>query len=156
LKGSRDKARQYALKLLSYRGRSEREMEGRLRKKGFTESEAFSAIKQLKDAGLIDDYSLAETLKRQAVETKMLGREGAKRYMLDRGISRELVDMVFSREENVEIDTAGRLVEKKLGPLRNYPADIVRRRLYNLLSRKGFSYETISKVLKNTNLKQEG
>jgi regulatory protein len=156
LTGSHDKARQYALKLLSYRGRSEREMEGRLRKKGFTESQALSAIKQLKDAGLIDDYSLAETLKRQAVETKMLGREGAKRYMLDRGISRELVDMVFSREENVEIDTAGRLVEKKLGPLRNYPADIVRRRLYNLLSRKGFSYETISKVLKNTNLKQEG
>jgi regulatory protein len=155
LTGSHDKAKQYALKLLSYRGRSEREIEERLRKKGFTKAAAFSVIKHLKDIGLIDDVSLAESLKRQAVVTKLLGREGAKRYILKRGISRELTDSVFRHEANVDIDNAGRLVDRKLGTLRNYPPDIIRRRLYSLLLRRGYSSETISKVLIDKNLKRE-
>jgi regulatory protein len=155
LTGSHDKARQYALKLLSYRGRSERELEERLRKKGFTKSTASSAIKYLKDIGLIDDLSLAETLKRQALGMKLLGREGARRYMLNRGIPREVIDRVFCDEEDMDLENAGSLVDRKLGTLRNYPTDTIRRRLYNFLSRRGYSSETISKALKDRNLKQE-
>ena len=130
-------------------------MEERLRKKGITKSTASSTIKYLKEIGLIDDISLAETLKRQALATKLLSREGAKRYMLSRGIPREIVDRAFCHEEDMDIDNAVRLMDRKLRTLRNYPPDIIKRRLYYFLSRRGYSSDTISKALKDKNLKQE-
>jgi regulatory protein len=149
LKGSRDKATQYALKLLSYRGRSVKELQERLRAKGIPESAISSAIGYLKDIGLIDDVSLAESLKREAQATKMLSRKGAKKYLFSRGIPRDIIDSVFSDEENADVDNARRFVNKKMRVLGGYPSEIVKRRLYGLLSRRGYSSETILKVLKD-------
>ena len=149
MKGSRDKARQYALKLLSYRGRSVKELEERLRGKGIPESAVSAAIRYLKDIGLIDDVSLAESLKREAQTTKMLSQKGAKQYLFSRGIPRDIIDSVFSYDENADVENAGRLVDKKMKVLGGYPAEIVKRRLYGLLSRRGYSSGTILKVLKD-------
>jgi len=149
LKGSRDKAKQYALKLLSYRGRSIKELQERLRGKGIPESDVSSAIKYLKDTGLIDDVSLAESLKREAETIKMLSRKGAKRYLFGRGIPQDIIDSVFRHDENEDVENAGRLVDKKMKVLGGYPSEVVKRRLYGLLSRRGYSSETILKVLKD-------
>jgi regulatory protein len=67
LTDSHDKAKKYAFKLLSYRGRSEQELKERLIKKGIRKAVASSTVKDLKQLGLIDDRSLAETLKREAL-----------------------------------------------------------------------------------------
>lgn len=149
------KARHYALKLLSYKGRSEKELEERLRKKGFTNTVTSSTINYLKDIGLVNDMSLAESLKRETLTTKMLSQTGAKRYMLKRGIPRYIIEQVFSKDENKDIENAGRLVDKKFKALRNYPSETAKRRLYNLLSRRGYSSETIMTVLKDKNFKEE-
>ncbi|MEW6419061.1 MAG: RecX family transcriptional regulator [Nitrospirota bacterium] len=141
------KARQYALKLLSYRGRSEKELKERLIKKGITKSVASSTINYLKHVGLIDDKALAETLKREALTTKLLSQNGAKRFMLNRGIPREFVNMILSHDENEDIENARRLVEKKLKAYKNYSSETVKRRLHNLLLRRGYSFETIKRVL---------
>jgi regulatory protein len=155
LKGSQNKARQYALKLLSYRGRSEKEMEERLIKKGIPGTEASSEIEYLKHAGLIDDKSLAEILKREALTTKMLSRNGARRFILNRGIPVNIADMVFSENENTDIDNATRLADKKFRVLKNYPPETARRRLYALLSRKGYSSDTIMTIFKKINFTKE-
>jgi regulatory protein len=149
LKGSRDKATNYALKLLGYRGRSVKELRERLRAKGIPESAVSSAIRHLKDIGLIDDVSLAESLKREAETTKMLSQKGTKRYLFSRGIPRDIIERIFSHEDNPDVENAGRLVDKKMKVLARYPAEIVKRRLYGLLSRRGYSSETILKVLKD-------
>ena len=155
LRGFHDKARQYALKLLSYRGRSEKELQERLRKKGITQAEAFSTINYLKDIGLIDDMSLAENLKREALTTKLLSQNGARRYMLNRGIPHNIVDLLFSRDENKDIETARSLVDKKFKTLRSYTPETIKRRLYNFLMRRGYSFETIKTVLKDKTFKEE-
>jgi regulatory protein len=149
LKGSRDKATQYALKLLSYRGRSVKELRERLRGKGIPESAVSSAIGYLKDIGLIDDVSLAESLKREAQTTKMLSQKGAKKYLFSRGIPRDIIDSVFNYDDNADAENAGRLVDKKMKVLGSYTAETAKRRLYGLLSRRGYSSETILKVLKD-------
>jgi regulatory protein len=149
LKGSRDRATQYALKLLSYRGRSIKELRERLRAKGIPESAISSAIGYLQDIGLMDDVSLAESLKREAQTTKMLSRKGAKKYLLGRGIPRDIIDSIFRDDENADFDNARRFVDKKMRVLGGYPSEIVKRRLYGLLSRRGYSSETILKVLKD-------
>jgi SOS response regulatory protein OraA/RecX len=46
-------------------------------------------------------------------------------------------------------------VGKKLKSLNNYPSEIAKRRLYNLLLRRGYSSETIMKVLKDISNKEE-
>lgn len=152
MRGSQSNARRYALKLLSYRGRSERELEERLLKKGIAESEASSTIQHFKEIGLIDDLSLAETLKREALTSKLLSQRGAKRYLLNRGIPREIADTVFSHDEDTDYENAGVFVEKKLKKLANYPPDVLRRRLYGLLVRRGYPSGTIMKALRDKKL----
>jgi regulatory protein len=154
LTGLHDKARQYAFKLLSYRGRSEKELESRLRKKGFTKTVASSTIGYLKQTGLIDDKALAETLKREALTTKLLSQSGAKRFMLTKGIPRDVVDSIFSNDKNEDFENASKLADKKLKVLKNYSSDTARRRLYNFLFRRGYSTDTIISVLKNKTFKE--
>ena len=55
-------AKSYALKLLGYRSRSEKEMTERLKKKGFDGTVINSVVKFLKDTGLIKDEALAAEL----------------------------------------------------------------------------------------------
>ena len=143
------------MKLLSYRGRSERELEERLLKKGVTKTEVSSTIRHFKEIGLIDDMSLAETLKRNALTTRLLSQKGSKRFMLGRGIPPDIIEMLFNRHEDTDFDNAMRFVAKKLRVLGNYPPEIARRKLYGLLSRRGYSSETIMKVIREKNLKEE-
>ncbi|MEW6162133.1 MAG: regulatory protein RecX [Nitrospirota bacterium] len=153
--GLHDKARQYALKLLGYRGRSRKELEERLTKKGFSETVVSSTINYLRDVGLIDDRALAEALKREAITTKLFSQYGARKFMLTRGIPREIVDSMFIPDEKEDIENAKRLVDKKLRIMKNYPAEKIKRRLYNLLLRKGYSFETIEAVLKGKKFKED-
>ncbi len=153
--GSDDKAKQYSLKLLSYRGRSEKELEERLRKKGVSARGISSTMQYLKDTGLLNDLSLAESLKREALTYRMLSQAGARYFMLRRGIPRSIVDSVLSNDDNIDIDNAVKFVDKKLRVLGKYPAETAKRRLYNLLLRRGYSSGTILKVLKEKIMKEE-
>jgi regulatory protein len=154
LRGFQSRTRDYALKLLSYRGRSERELAERLLRKGITESETSSLILYLKEIGLVDDMSLSEALKRETLTSRRLSQNGAKRFMLKRGIPSEIVDLVFSSHEDTDFDNAVHIVKKKLKVLGNYPQPVARRRLYNFLLRRGYSSETIRKVFRDTNLRE--
>lgn len=150
-----DKAKQYSLKLLSYKGRSEKELEERLKKKGIKGDVISSTILYLKNIGLVNDMSLAETLKREALTRKMLSYFGARNFMLRRGIPKSIIDSVLSRDDNTDIENAIKLVDKKLRILGTYPADTAKRRLYNLLVRRGYSSGTIMKVLKEKMMREE-
>ena len=153
--GLSDKARQYAFKLLSYRGRSEKELGERLRKKGFTEPVVSSTIDYLKRVGLIDDRALAEVLKRKALTTKLLGHNGVRRFLLEKGIPRDIVDLELSHNENEDIENARILVRKKFKNLKNCSSETAKRRLYNILFRRGYSFDTINKILKDKNIMEE-
>jgi regulatory protein len=155
LTGLDDKTKQYALKLLSYKGRSEREMEERLRKKGFSHEVIVSTIQYLRDAGLLNDLSLAESLKREALTNRMLSQAGARNFILRRGIPKNIVDALFSSDENADFENALLFADKKLRLLAKYPAVTAKRRLYNLLLRRGYSVGTIMKVIKDKHLKEE-
>ena len=144
-----NKARQYALKLLSYRGRSERELKARLIRKGVSDSLAVSTVDYLRNLGYLDDVSLAETLKSEAISRKLLSITGAKKYLLERGIPRDIVSRVFLQEEETDRKNAIKYICKKIRTLGQYPEETVRRRLYNQLLRRGYSPETIISALKD-------
>ena len=155
MKDLQNKAKQYALKLLSYRGRSEKELKERLMKKGISEALVSSTVDHLRKLGYLDDVSLAEALKREAVARKFLSRTGAKKYLLNRGIPRDIVQRVFLQEEETDSENAKKYIRKKIRMFENYPRETARRRLYNQLLRRGYSPETIYTALKDKTINRE-
>lgn len=141
-------ALKHAFSLLNYRDRSEREMYGRLNRKGFPDEVTQEAISYLKERRFIDDKRFAELLKRDATERKYLGRDGVRNYLLSKGISTDIADELSGHEEDY-LGSARIFVEKKLKSMKNYDEKIVKRRLRGLLLRRGFSYDTAYKVIKN-------
>jgi regulatory protein len=131
--------------LLRYRDRSEREMRERLQKKGYSEPVVDAVIEKLREAGFLDDRRLAENLRRVASEQKQLGTHGVKAFLQQRGIGRDVIESVPDNTD--ELVVAERLVEKKLGRMSALDDSTIKKRLWGLLSRRGFSAGTIRAVL---------
>ncbi len=138
-------ALRYALRLISIRGRSERELRDRLRRKGFEEGETEGALTSLKKKGLVDDAALAEELI-QGAERKALGIRGVYDLLRKRGIPEEIIDSAGVDRIDAR-RVAGELVRKRIGRYRGLPEEKVRRRLRDQLLRRGHSPETIRRVL---------
>lgn len=146
MKDSQNKITQYALKLLSYRSRSEKELKERLKNKGFTEDDIFSVIEYLKELGFINDSLFAESLKRYASERKLLSSEGIRRYLLQKGIPKNIVVSVCIENYNEELDKASQFLLKKIKNPGFYPDEKSKKRLYNQLLRRGYSPDIIFKA----------
>jgi regulatory protein len=141
------RARAYSLKLLSIRGRSEKELRDRLKRKGFDGDTVDKSVAQLRDGKYIDDKALASQLISYAVRTKTLGVRGTRYFLLKRGIPEEVVnDADFDTID--ERSGAERVIQKKIEYYKGLPREKVHRRLYGVLKRRGYSTQTIREVLK--------
>ena len=136
-------ARKYAFMLLNYRSRSEKELRERLKKKGFSENNISSTLRQLKEARYLDDHALALDLRRQAFDNKLLGHNSAKRFLQNRGIPDEIIDETMEYNEETEANKIKKLVEKKFKTTGNYPDKKEEKRLWDFLVRKGYRFSTI-------------
>lgn len=153
--GSATEAKRYALKLLHYRSRSEKEIIQRLKLKGFDDNHINNTVEFLKNTELIKDDVLASELFRNATENKLLGRKGIQVFLSNRGIKKDLVTETLSGlSEDTEKKTALRLVEKKMKVLRNHPKNVIKRRLWGMLERRGFSAGVIHTAIKSINDKK--
>ncbi len=147
-KGSRADVKAYALKLLGYRARSRKEMLRRLKIKGFDDGRINHAIKFLEDTGLLSDETLAPQLFRHSVEDKSLGKRGIRAFLTARGLDRELVDKtLLLHTVEMEEKSARELAERKLKTMKNYPENVIRRRLRGMLQRRGISGDVINRVV---------
>ncbi|GAB4423200.1 MAG: regulatory protein RecX [Thermodesulfovibrionales bacterium] len=158
---------QYACRLLSYRGRSEKELSKRLRTKGFDEDAIDKVISDLRSNGYLDDRKLASSLRRYAEESKYLSLLGTKRLLRERGIPAAVIDEALTGFD--EPETAKRLVERKLrrmkkGDQKNRQIflgegaddNTSKRRLEGMLLRRGFSRDIIQEVIKSFRREGEG
>lgn len=146
MSGEGRKALQYAYRLLSYRGRSEKELAERLQRKGFSPASVHEAVGHLKDDGYLDDGALALSLRRKAEEVKLLGARGAGLYLRQMGIPREVAEEALGGYD--ELASARKLLERKMPAMGGRPEAVVRRRLAGLLQRRGYSADTVRRSLK--------
>jgi regulatory protein len=148
LKGSPADIKTSALRLLSYRARSKKEMAEKLRRKGFDGGQIDGVIKLLEKAGLINDEALAADLFRYSVERKSLGKKGIRVFLAGRGIERKLIEKTLSTHSSeVEENSSLEFVERKLKTLKKYPPEVMKRRLWGMLQRRGYSSEVINKTI---------
>jgi len=117
------KAKGIALRMLTYRDRSKQEMRDRLEQKGICASVIENVVTLLSDYGYLDDQTFAQRLARSLLETKNWG---------------------FSSEE----ETALQIMKRRFSHFDLQEASSKeKRRIIQFLKRRGFSWDTISRVL---------
>jgi regulatory protein len=144
-----------ALRLLSIRGRSRREIETALADMEIAPGVRAGILEELREAGLVDDERFARDYADSRAENKHLGPHRI-RFELGRlGVSRTIVDRALDetfpggRQEEL----AWVVVRKKLGS--RTPDEKNVRRLMDLLKRRGFDYGVVNGVAYEL-LKQRG
>ena len=140
-------ALKYALKILGYRDRSMNEMRQKLIGKGFSEKVVDRTLAYLEEKAFIDDRRLAELLKRDAVERRHFGAQGVRSYLIRRGIARDVAD-VMSEADNDYLGAAMQLAEKKMRSMGHLDSVTIKRRLWGLLARRGFTADETRQVLR--------
>lgn len=149
------KARDASLNLLSYRPRTARELQRRLRRKEFPEEVAERTVEELVDKGIVDDAAFAESFVRDRVRLRPRGRRRLVQELRAKGVDVETAEAavgeVMEREEVSELELAREAVSK-WSPRPGDDAERSRRRLYGFLARRGFGSDTIRVVMRETEI----
>ncbi len=145
---SATEAKKYAFKLLGYRLRGIKEMQDRLALRGYSSEVIADVISFLKEKAFVDDNAFAGELFRNA-SRRGFGRGGVRDVLLKKGIDKAIVEETLAQlTPSEEFDIAVRLMEKKAPALFRYSEDERKKRLWRFLMQRGFSKDTIRKVLK--------
>ncbi|MDP1809106.1 MAG: regulatory protein RecX [Actinomycetota bacterium] len=150
-----DKEKQFAmemsLQLLSYRIRSRREIDEKLEKRKISAEAAEATLAKLEQAGYINDNAFAKTWINERIEIHGHGRQRIKSELLSKGINAEVIERELDRVYSAEKEkcVALELAEKRLARYAGLDEAVVRRRLMQVLMRRGFSAQTAQKVLKD-------
>jgi regulatory protein len=144
------RANNYALNLLSFRARSEKEIYDKMLQKGYEPSVIANTIQYLKEQQYINDKEFAETFIKDKVELSHYGRNRIKAELLKKGIDKELIDELIEAtiQANEEYETAKELAKSKIKSYQKDKKDVQYRKLSGYLLRKGYSYDIVFKVAK--------
>ena len=139
-----------ALRYLSYRDRTKKEVTDHLAKKGFPAIEVQSTVSELARLGYLNDERFALHFGRTRMEGKHFGRRRLAMEMKKRGLAEDTVERALDAlaEEIDEWALALKAGEKKLSTLGGLDADKKRRRLAHHLERRGFATDTVYKVVR--------
>jgi regulatory protein len=143
------------LRFLSYRPRSEKELQDWFKKKQVGSETQRLIEKKLRRLNYLDDREFA----RWWVEQRMSFRPFGKRRLLlelrQKGISQEMIEEQLNSLKDEELSRlAVKLAKKKLKVLKNQPYFEAREKLTAFLARRGFGWEIIKEVVAKT-LKKE-
>jgi regulatory protein len=138
-------AKEAALRFLSFRRRTEKEVRDKLKKRGFDNKTIISTVEKLKDYDLINDVEFAAAWVRERLAHKPRGKKLLKQELWKKGIKKEIIDQVTEELCKDEDKAASELLEKIKRRYRNLEPQVARRRMLGLLLRRGFSYETARK-----------
>ncbi|WCK57059.1 RecX family transcriptional regulator (plasmid) [Aneurinibacillus sp. Ricciae_BoGa-3] len=144
------KAFNYAVNLLSFRSRSKGELNTKMKQKGYEPNIMDKAIEKLVYYGYLNDYDFSKQLVHDRQKFKKAGKNLLKQELYHKGVDKEVIEQVLqeSVNEEEEYQQAYELTEKKAKSLSNDDRNAKYRKLTGLLARKGYSFDIISKVIK--------
>ena len=151
-------AKNTALRLLAARPRSEKEIVDRLREKEFEERTVSVTLSELRTAGLVNDAEFARSFIRNALILRPLGELQLRRKLLLLGVPRPIVDDAVSETltdvDMVDVARQTALAYQRRLQHSSAPDDPrkARNKISSHLARRGYSWSTISTVLKSLHL----
>jgi regulatory protein len=148
---TKKEAKDAALKFLSYRMRSEKELRDKLKKKEFAQSLIDEVIKDLKRVDLVDDYEFASAFIRDRISNSPRGKILLKQELWKKGIKKEVIEKAlkeYFKDEDEELTLAKELLQKRKKRYESLDKNVAKRRLMSFLLRRGFSYDIVRQVLR--------
>jgi len=130
-----------ALRFLSFRPRSEKEISDYLKKKQVDSIISQKIITKLKESNFLNDVEFAKWWIEQRTLIKPRAWRIIKFELKVKGISDEIIQNSEFRIQNDE-EIAMKLVEKKISRYKNLPKQEVYQKLSRYLASKGFDWET--------------
>ncbi len=143
-----ERARAYLLKLFKHRPRSWYEALTRLQQKGFSQEIIRSVLEQATRAGIIDDAKFAQLWVEDRLLRRPRSRQLLERELRAKGVAPEHIQQALSRAGLDEEALVRQLITEYLPKLRALDEQVRLRRLVGFLRRRGFSEQTIYRVLK--------
>jgi regulatory protein len=159
------RVREAALNLLSHRARTRRELETRLRRKGFPVGRIRPCLDGLEAKGLLDDEAVAAAFVRDRLRHRPRGKSRLASELRAKGVDADLatnaIERVYDDEEVTDVALAREAAEswvgrqgattlEALGHAGHTPErDKARRRLYGYLARRGFRGEALTAALEH-------
>ena len=136
-------ARDYALKVIGFKDRTEKEIREKLTQKGYDEIIIEDETEFLKSYGFINDSRYAERFTHDAINIKKWGKARIKTELLRKGIEREIIENtiedIFSELEDDRIFTE---MQKRFKNS-DFSNMKERTRIFNFYLRRGFSPDEI-------------
>jgi regulatory protein len=141
----RHAAMKSALRLLSYRPRSEREIRDRLAQKGVRPEIRDATLARLRETALIDDEAYARSFVESRDRTSPRARRLIAAELRTKGVGRQVADEATSEVD--EREAAYRAAVRRARSLARVSFSEFRRRLGDFLVRRGFDYETAEQTV---------
>jgi len=146
-----------AVAILARRDHSVGELKRKLRQKKFSEDAIIRTVSIYKKSGLLDDKSYAEKVISRQLAEKPSGRPYLISLLMSKLIVRELaeetVDSLYQSED--ELGLAVSALSKRWWQYSQFELEEARRKAYNYLSRKGFSYGIAKEAFEQLRQQQE-
>lgn len=135
--------RDYALKVIEFKDRTEKEIREKLTQKGYDENIIEDEIVFLKNYGFINDLRYAERFISDAINLKKWGRTRMRAELLRKGVDREIIDNAVE-DAFMDVDD-DRLLNEMRRRFKNSDLSNIkeRTRIFNFYMRRGFSPDEI-------------
>ena len=141
-------AKSKAIRYLSLKLLSEKELFTKLQSKGFDDETIRFVVDDLKAMGYINDKIYAQKFVFERSKLKPKSKKMLKMELNNRGVSDDIIDEVLDNFEYDEITIVERLIRKKFGKYDlNDPK--IENKVFSFLMHRGFQYEIIKNGLIN-------
>lgn len=151
----------YALRLLSFRARTRKEIERKLhtfsQKRKIEGDISKQVIADLIDQKLLDDHAFVTWWIDQRNTFRPKGKKALEIELLQKGIEKEVVREVLAtsfRSTQTEYELARNLIQKKFPATHYKQKEVRQKKITGFLARRGFSYDTIRSVIDSRSEKE--
>jgi regulatory protein len=145
------KAKIKAVKLLSVRARSRKELDERLKRSGFSTGAIDETLRELERLDLVNDAEFAVLFARTKMAQKPQGKLALSLQLKKKGIEETAIENAIAKayEGTNESEVAFSLANRKKQQFRNLEEQKAKKRLSDYLLRRGFRFDVVRDVLEN-------
>ena len=145
-----------ALNALVARAKSKGELLAHLKKRGVEDDVAQATIFRLQENGLINDSEFAKAWTQSRHTSKNLSKRIIAGELRTRGVDQSSIDEALDEiDDESEYRTAFSLGMKKYNTMSRLEPEVQIRRIQSLLQRKGFSFPTIARVIRELDVQSD-
>ena len=145
-----------ALNALVARAKSKGELLAHLKKRGVDNDVAQATIFRLQESGLVNDSEFAKAWTQSRHTSKKLSKRIIAGELRTRGVDQSSIDEALDEiDDESEYRTAFSLGMKKYNTMSRLEPEVQIRRIQSLLQRKGFSFPTIARVIRELDVQSD-